>query len=64
VHIRPPTCPHDPVLAGAGARMLPVWMHQSAEEQRLRASDAEIEQLLSMGMGPLDAGTEEQEVRG
>ncbi|KAL4452672.1 hypothetical protein ABPG75_008334 [Micractinium tetrahymenae] len=49
-------------LAGVGARMLPTWLHQMAEEQRLRASDAEFERVVSMGMGPRDTGTEEQEV--
>lgn len=42
--------------------MLPIWLHQSAEEQRLRASDAEFDRVVSMGMGPRDTGTEEQEV--
>lgn len=42
--------------------MLPVWLNQIAEEQRLRASDAEFDRVVSMGMGPRDTGTEEQEV--
>lgn len=48
-------------LAGVSARMLPIWMHQAAEEQRLQASDAEFERVVSMGMGPRDAGSDEQE---
>lgn len=42
--------------------MLPLWLHQAAEERRLRASDAEFERVVGMGMGPLDTGTEDQEV--
>ena len=42
--------------------MLPVWMQQAAEERRLRDSDAEFERVISMGVGPMDTGTEEQEV--
>ncbi|EFN51530.1 hypothetical protein CHLNCDRAFT_140245 [Chlorella variabilis] len=41
--------------------MLPLWLHQAAEERRLRASDAEFERVVGMGMGPLDTGTEDQE---
>lgn len=60
---------HSPSLlpshrpTGVGARMLPVWLHAAAEGQQLRASDAEFERVVNMGVGPLDMGTEEQEVR-
>lgn len=42
--------------------MLPVWLGSAAEERRLRAADAEFERVVGMGVGPLDPGTEEQEV--
>ncbi|PSC74179.1 CHD3-type chromatin-remodeling factor PICKLE isoform B [Micractinium conductrix] len=48
-------------LAGLGARMMPVWMHQVSEHDRLRASDAEFERVVDFGLGPQDIGTEEQE---
>ena len=44
--------------------MLPVWLHAAEEGRRLRASDAEFERVVSLGVGPLDTDTEEQEVRG
>ena len=43
--------------------MLPVWLHAAEEGRRLRASDAEFERVVSLGVGPLDTGTDEQEVR-
>ncbi|KAL4856717.1 Chaperone protein DnaJ [Chlorella vulgaris] len=49
-------------LAGLAARMLPFWLHTAAEERRLRASDLEFEEVARLGLGPLDTGTEEQEV--
>ncbi len=58
-----PASPHPPA-AGLSARMLPVWLHAAEEGRRLRASDAEFERVVSLGVGPLDTGTEEQEVRG
>lgn len=42
--------------------MLPVWLGSAAEGRRLRAADAEFERVVGMGVGPLDPGTEEQEV--
>ncbi|PRW61135.1 domain containing [Chlorella sorokiniana] len=48
-------------LAGLSARMLPVWLHVAEEGRRLRASDAEFERVVSLGVGPLDTGTDEQE---
>lgn len=50
-------------LAGLSARMLPVWAAGAAETERLRAQDAEFERVVGMGVGPMDTGTEEQEVR-
>lgn len=44
--------------------MLPFWLHTAAEGRRLRASDLEFEEVARLGLGPLDTGTEEQEVRG
>ena len=62
-HLRQLSAPCAWLLpAGLSARMLPVWMQQAAEERRLRASDAEFERVISMGVGPMDTGTEEQEV--
>jgi hypothetical protein len=42
--------------------MLPLWARQAGEAARLRASDDEFERVAAMGLGPLDTGSEEQEV--
>ena len=41
--------------------MLPLWLHRAEEERRLRTSDAEFDRVVSMGVGPLDTGSEAQE---
>jgi hypothetical protein len=48
--------------AALAARMLPVLLHQRAEEQRVAAEDAEFERVVSLGVGPADSGSEDQDV--
>eukprot|EP00887_Chlorella_sp_A99_P001330 scaffold14.g1330.t1 len=36
----------------------------AVESRRLRQEEAELEKIVGMGLGPLDVGTQEQEVRG
>lgn len=48
--------------AGLGARLLPLLARQREEEARVAAEDAEFDRVVSMGLGPQDPGTPEQEV--
>lgn len=48
--------------AGLSTRLLPLMVRQRAEEERVRQEEAEFERVVGMGMGPLDPGSQEQEV--
>lgn len=48
--------------AGLSARLVPGLIQQRAEEIRVQAEEIEFARVVSMGMGPTDPGSQEQEV--
>ncbi|GAB4814711.1 hypothetical protein N2152v2_001757 [Parachlorella kessleri] len=48
--------------AGVGARLLPLLVRQQREDARVRGEEAEMERVVSMGLGPHHPGSPEQEV--
>ena len=47
--------------AGIGARLAPHIFAQKYEDERRRAHDADMERIMSTGMGPHDPGNAEQQ---
>lgn len=49
------------LMGGLAVRIFPIIKEQMHEEQRMRKEDAEFERVVSMGLSPIDAGSDDQE---
>lgn len=50
------------VLAGLAARLSPLLLRQQAEDQRILVEDADMEKIMSRGLGPHDVLDDKHEV--
>ncbi len=52
----------DSHSAGIAANLAPELLRQKEEDARISQEDADMEQLMALGMGPARVGTHEEEV--
>ena len=55
-------CVRHPHTAGIAANLAPDLLRQKEEDARISQEDADMEQLMALGMGPARVGTHEEEV--
>ena len=51
-----------PHTAGIAANLAPELLRQKEEDARISQEDADMEQLMALGMGPARVGTHQEEV--